>query len=99
MVTSCPPSCPQTPVSASVVVKSLSTVKRVKTSARNQIQTSTTEELIRIELETPPTEEYDVTPAVEKWAIIMERRPNQKNRKVYQRKIMVASYSPDNVHV
>ena len=91
--------CFQTPVSASVVEKSFSTLKRVKTSARNQLQTSTTEALIRIELETPPTDEYDVTPAVEKWASIKERRPNQKNRKVYQRKIMNASYSPDNVHV
>ena len=68
------------PVSSSVVERCFSTLKQIKTDMRSSLTTETLEGLIRISIESPPTESFDVTPAMEAWALETVRRPNQKGR-------------------
>ena len=77
--------CFQTPVSAAIVEKSFSTLKRVKNSVRNRLSTEVVESLIRIELDTPKTEFFDATAALKKWGSSASRRPNQKVRSYRKR--------------
>ena len=54
--------------------RSFSTMKRVKTSLRNRLKTTTLDCLLRISMEGPELEHYNFDQAVTKWSSIRNRR-------------------------
>ncbi|XP_071953114.1 zinc finger protein 862-like [Antedon mediterranea] len=55
------------PISAAQCERGFSAQKRIKTDVRNSLHVSTTEDLIRIEMEGPTLESFDPTTIAEKW--------------------------------
>ena len=63
------------PVSAAVVERCFSTLRRIKSSKRASLKTDTLSQLIRISVESVQTEKFDVGPALQNWTNKVVRRP------------------------
>ncbi|KAK0144423.1 Zinc finger protein 862 [Merluccius polli] len=68
------------PISAAQCERGFSAQNRIKNSTRSSLAVSTTEDLMRISLEGPSVEEFDPTPAVDRWLTSKRaRRPDYKS--------------------
>ena len=66
------------PISSAQCERGFSAQRRIKSDVRSSLHVSTTEDLIRINMEGPELEVFDPTPAVVKWFNSGQRarRPN-----------------------
>ena len=71
------------PISNAKVERMFSLMNRVKTYFRASLSENTLNNLIRIQMEGPPFEEFDPTPVIQLWAMGATRRLNQRERKHY----------------
>eukprot|EP00063_Salmo_salar_P012906 XP_013987741.1 PREDICTED: zinc finger protein 862-like [Salmo salar] len=68
------------PISATQCEQGFSEQNRIKNSTRSCLGFSTTEDLMRISLEEPSVEEFDPTPAVDRWLTYKRaRQPTYKS--------------------
>ncbi|CAH3030010.1 unnamed protein product, partial [Porites evermanni] len=79
-----------------------SLTNRVKTDFRASLSENPLNNLIRIQMESPPLEEFDPTPAIQLWAMGATRRLNQRERKHYsaresknRRKVLINASSTE----
>ena len=68
------------PVSSAACERCFSVMKRVKTERRCSFKTDRLEGILRIIIDGPPVKEYDVCPALGRWARKTVLRPRQKCR-------------------
>ena len=68
------------PVSSAACERCFSVMKRVKTERQCSLKTDRLEGILRIIIDGPPVTEYDVRPALGRWARKTVRRPRQKCR-------------------
>ena len=61
----------------------IKTSTTTKTAKRASLSQDTLQDILRIQTEGPPMEEYDPSTAVMQWDKAKRRRPNQKPRRVY----------------
>lgn len=69
------------PISNAKVEKMFSLMNRVDTDSRAALSEHTLDNLVRIQIEGLPLEEFDPTPAIQLWASSANRRVNQGARK------------------
>ncbi len=68
------------PISAAQCERGFSAQNRIKNSTRSCLGVSTTEDLMRISLEGPSLEQFDPSPAVDRWLSSKRaRRPAYKS--------------------
>lgn len=70
----------------SEVERAFSTMKVIKTDRRNCLHTATLDNLLEINLEGPPAENFSAEHAVKLWWEDCTRRPNQAPRKEYKKR-------------
>ena len=77
-------------------------MNRVRTDFRASLSENTLNNLIRIQMEGPPLEEFDTTPAIQLWAMGATRRLSQRERKHYsaresknRRKVLIDASSTE----
>ena len=75
------------PVSNAVLERFFSSLGRVKSVKRASLSQQTLEDILRIQAEGPPMESYDPTNAIKEWDRAKRRRPNQKRRKAYKKRV------------
>ena len=75
------------PVPNAVLERFLSSLRRVKSVKRASLSQQTLEDILRIQAEGPPMESYDPTNAIKEWDRAKRRRPNQKRRKAYKKRV------------
>lgn len=90
------------PISNAKVEGMFSLTNRVKTDFRASLSENPLNNLIRIQMEGPPLEEFDPTPAIQLWAMGATRRLNQRERKHYsaresknRRKVLINASSTE----
>lgn len=66
------------------VERAFSTMKVIKTDHRSSLNTSTLDDLMEINVEGPPAEDFSADHAVSLW---WEDRPNQAPRKEYRKRV------------
>ena len=64
------------PISNAKVERMFSLMNRVRTDFRASLSQNTLNNLIRIQMEGPPLEEFNITPAIQLWAMGATRRLN-----------------------
>lgn len=69
------------PISNAKVERIFSLMNCIKTDSRAALSEHTLNNLVRIQMEGPPLEEFDPMPAIQLWASSANRRPNQRARK------------------
>ena len=77
-------------------------MNHVKTDFQASLSENTLNHLIRIQMEGPPLDEFDPTPAIQLWAMGATRRLNQTERKHYsarelknRRKVLIDASSTE----
>ena len=75
------------PVCNAKLERMFSKLKFVKTEFRCSLSTNRLENLLRIFECRPSVEEYDVMPALKRWAADKVRRPVQSQRKNYKKRV------------
>ena len=90
------------PISNAKVERIFSLMNRVRTDFRASLSENTLNNLIRIQMEGPPLEEFDTTPAIQLWAMGATCRLNQRERKHYsaresknRRKVLIDASSTE----
>lgn len=69
------------------VERAFSTMKVIKTDRRSSLNTSTLDDLMEINVEGPPAEDFSADHAVSLWWEDCTRRPNQAPRKEYRKRV------------
>jgi hypothetical protein len=77
----------------SKVERAFSTMKIIKTDRRNSLHTTTLDDLMEINVEGPPPENFSAEHAVKLWWEDCTRRPNQAPRKEYKKRSSADSNS------
>ena len=90
------------PISNTKVERMFSLMNHVKTDFQASLSENTLNHLIRIQMEGPPLDEFDPTPAIQLWAMGATRRLNQTERKHYsarelknRRKVLIDASSTE----
>ncbi|XP_059930487.1 zinc finger protein 862-like [Gadus macrocephalus] len=76
------------PISAAQCERGFSAQNRIKSSKRSSLAVSTTEDLMRITLEGPSLEDYDPSPAVDRWMNSAKRARRPDYKKLWDRDIL-----------
>lgn len=76
------------PISAAQCERGFSAQNRIKSSKRSSLAVSTTEDLMRITLEGPSLEDYDPSPAVDRWMNSAKRARRLDYKKMWDRGVL-----------
>ena len=76
------------PISAAQCESGFSAQNRIKSFKRSSLAVSTTEGLMRITLEGPSLEDYDPSPAVDRWMNSAKRARRPDYKKLWDRDIL-----------
>ena len=66
--------CLTLPISTADCERAFSTMRRIKTRLRSEMNNATLNHCMRISIEGPPLQEFDFDTAVEKWSTLRKRR-------------------------
>lgn len=83
------------PFTTSGVERTFSKLKVIKTDRRTSLHTSTLDDLLEINVEGPPLENFSPAAAVDLWWADCMRRPNQSSRAKSTEDQGTAAESPD----